>query len=497
MRKLASLLLALAMLLSFVSFANAEEEPFVITVMLPDFYADKEFVKEGNPVLDAITEASGVKLDITWVANSVYPDTTTLTLADPSRMPMIMVLQAVDVNNARAGAFWDLTDYIDDYENLSAGAAAVYNNISVDGRIYGIYRSRNVVRNGVYYRSDVAKAAGFDAVPQTVEDFTKMCYDMLAYIKANYGEASYLLNCCEYIAGTIEIATVMHGAPYAYGVGDDGLLYPSFEAPEYLEGLTWLRDLYAAGGIDPDFMTIASGTWDQAERNENAFMRFDCLDNAYRQQEWFQNNKNVTSDIFEMMPSAYNANGDYCVKPTPGYNGQIVITKAVKTEEDFLRCMSFLDWCNSAEGQTLVNWGIDGITFWIREDGFRYTKPDEETDMTEYVLTIQHSLNQLGMNVNGDLTPKASTTNLRSKYAGYQGDTFLISNLVADPSVPLQASCESYTKYNSLLAEKIEDAAVQYIAGYIDEDALYEVWDAWFAEGGQEMLDEFNALYTK
>ncbi len=497
MKKLASLLLALAMLLSFASFATAEEEPFVITVMLPDFDSDKEFVTEGNPILDGITVASGVKLDITWVANSVYPETTTLTLADPTSMPMIMVLQNVDVNNARAGAFWDLTDYIDDFDNLAAGAKAVYNNISVDGRIYGIYRSRNVVRNGVYYRSDVAKAAGYDAVPETVEEFTKMCYDMLKYIKENYGEASYLLNCCEYIAGTIEIATVMHGAPYGYGIDEDGLLYPAFEAPEYLEGLTWLRDLCAAGGIDPDFITTASGTWDQAERNENAFMRFDCLDNGYRQQEWFQNNKGVTTDIFEMMPSAYNANGDYCLKPTSGYNGQVVITKAVKTEEDFLKCLAFLDWCNSAEGQTLVNWGVEGVSYWIREDGYRYNKPDEETDPSEYVATIQHSMNQLGMNVNGDLTPKMATTPLRSKFAGFQGDPFLLANLVADPTVPLQASNEAYTKYNALLNEKIQDAAVQYIAGHIDEDALFEVWDAWFAEGGREIVDEFNALYKK
>ena len=496
MKKLTSLLIALAMLLSFASFA-AEEEPYVITAMLPDFYTDTEFVKDGNPVLEAITAATGVKLEITWVANSVYPDQTSLTLADPDNMPMIMVLQGVDVDNARAGAFWDLTDYIDDFDNLAAGAAAVYNNISVDGRIYGIYRARNVVRNGPYYRSDIAKAVGYENEPATLEEFTKLCYDMLAYIKANYGDNAYLLNCCEYIAGTIEIITVMHGAPYLYGVDEEGVLYPSFEAPEYLEGLTWLRELYAAGGIDPEFMTIASGNWNDAERNNTAFMRFDCLDNGYRQQEWFETNQGVTEQIFAILAAVPNANGDLCVKPTSGYNGQVVITKAVKTEEDFLKCLGFLDWCNSAEGQTLVNWGVEGETYWIWDDGYRYTTPVDGTDMTSYVTAVQHSLNQIGMNVNGDLTPPAATTPLRSEFAAMQGDPYLLANLVADPTVPLQASNEAYTKYNATLATKLEDAAVQYIAGIIDEDALFEVWDAWYVEGGQEIVDGFNALYNK
>ena len=56
MKKLVSLFLALAMVLSMASFAAAEE-PFVITVMLPDMNALVEAdVSENNPVHDQLPD---------------------------------------------------------------------------------------------------------------------------------------------------------------------------------------------------------------------------------------------------------------------------------------------------------------------------------------------------------------------------------------------------------------------------------------------------------
>ena len=128
MKKLLSMLLALVMLMSMMSFATAEE-PLTITVMLPDFYTDVDFVVEGNPVLEAIEEATGVRLDIQWIANSSYPDQTSYTLADPDNMPMVMVLQGardpIVVNSARQGAFWDITDMLADYPNLAGLGAGI------------------------------------------------------------------------------------------------------------------------------------------------------------------------------------------------------------------------------------------------------------------------------------------------------------------------------------------------------------------------------------
>lgn len=296
MKKLLSLVLALAMLLSVGCFAETEEAPFELTVLLPDFYTTEEFMVEGNPVLEAIEKATGVRLKITWAANSEYGTTISTTLADANTMPMVMALTdargSVVIDSARAGAFWELTDFVKDAENypyLAAGSEGVYNNISIDGKIFGVYRSRAYPRAGIYYRKDIAAKMGIDEVPQTLEDLTE-----LAEALAQYSDDTYALNMCSYTAGTINLITVAFGAPQTWGVNEEGNIYPAHESPAYLEGLNWLRHLYEIGGIDPDFITIDSTNWDNIERTGKAFMRFDCLDNAYRQQEWFEKNEGVT-----------------------------------------------------------------------------------------------------------------------------------------------------------------------------------------------------------
>jgi hypothetical protein len=55
MKKLLSVILALLLALGMMSFAAAEE-PFEITVMVPEFTYDADYVEEGNPILAKIEE---------------------------------------------------------------------------------------------------------------------------------------------------------------------------------------------------------------------------------------------------------------------------------------------------------------------------------------------------------------------------------------------------------------------------------------------------------
>ena len=164
MKKLVALFLAMVMVLSMASIAVAEE-PFEITILLPEFPADIDFVMEDNPVLNKIQELSGVKLNIQWGPNSTYGDILNTTLADQNPPMLIAATDArapLIINSARAGAFWDLSEAVQDeanYPYLAAGNDGIYNNIAVDGHVYGIYRSRAFPRGGIYYRLDIAKEA--------------------------------------------------------------------------------------------------------------------------------------------------------------------------------------------------------------------------------------------------------------------------------------------------------------------------------------------------
>lgn len=492
MKKLVSLFLALVMVLSMASFASADE-PFTITVMLPDLNALVEAQLENNPVLDAIEEATGVRLEIIYAANSSYGDSLNTTMTDPSeKQPMLIAMTdargTTMINNARAGAFWDLTDYVNDTENYPnlAGNAGIYNNISIDGRIYGIYRTRAYPRAGIYYRKDIAAACGITEVPTTLEELTT-----LAMALANYSDDTYALNMCSYTAGTISVITVAFGAPNEWGIDENNNIYPAHKSPAYLEGLNWLRDLYLAGGIDPNFATIDSTQWDNIERTGKAFMRFDCLDNCYRQQEWFEKNADVTEQIWEMVGGLAKEDGTISVWPqNAGFSGEIVVTKAVK-EEDLPKVMKFLDWVNTAEGQMMINWGVEGVTYLLDEEGYRVNTDQYTEEMSNNSTVYQHSLNQLGMNIMGDLCAPLRQTELRARYTELNNE--LAPYAVSNPCYPFVS--ETNVAFGSQLSTIISDAACQYIAGIIDLDGLQAAWQQWEEEGGAMMTEEYNEAY--
>ena len=496
MRKIVALFLALIMAVGMMSFAAAEE-PFVLTVMLPDFYSTEDFQTENNPVLEAIEAATGIRLDVRFVANSTYGDAINTTLADPAnRQPMLMALTdargASIIDSARAGAFWELTDFIKDAENypyLAAGSETVYNNISVDGKVYGIYRSRAYPRAGAYYRCDIAKEMGIEKRPETIEELTALAEALTAYGKEHGGYALNMIG--NYTAGTIGIITVAYGAPDTWGVNAEGNIYPAHEDPAYFKGLTWLRTLYANGGIDPNFITLDSTNWDNIERTNKSYMRFDCLDNAYRQQEWFEKNEGVTEQIFDIIPALKKEDGSITLwANSAGFNGEIVVTKAV-SEADLPKVVKFLDWCNGPEGQMLINWGVKDVTYWLDADGNRLSAPESGEDMTAQIHLIQHSLNQLNMGVTGDLCIPMKLTAMRKEYNDFNRD--YAQYAVSNPCYPLIS--ETNVAFGSVLNTIITDAAVQYIAGTIDEAGLRAAWQQWSEEGGALMTEEYNAAY--
>src|SRR4051812_48000151 len=119
----------------------------------------------------AVEQLTGKKLTVTWVPNSSYNDKTNITLAS-GKMPEVMVIQGKTpafVQNAKAGAFWDLTDRLAKYPNLAKANEQVRRSASVDGHLYGMPRERQLMRVAVTIRKDWLAKLGLPE-PGTVQD---------------------------------------------------------------------------------------------------------------------------------------------------------------------------------------------------------------------------------------------------------------------------------------------------------------------------------------
>ena len=80
---------------------------------------------------------------------------------------------------AKRGAFWDLTEYLQDseaYPNLSQISPDVLKGLTVDRPDHRHPPLPRIGRNGLGYRTDWAEAVGITEAPKTVEDVYDMLY---------------------------------------------------------------------------------------------------------------------------------------------------------------------------------------------------------------------------------------------------------------------------------------------------------------------------------
>ena len=153
--------------------------------MIPDFTGHVLSNEHSDEVIAKYEAYTGTHVEWRTEANDTYSEKFGLTLMDKDNMPMILTATKTLDQNANAadaakrGAFWDLTEYLQDseaYPNLSQISPDVLKGLTVDGQIIGIPRSRAIGRNGLGYRTDWAEAVGITEAPKTVEDVYDMLY---------------------------------------------------------------------------------------------------------------------------------------------------------------------------------------------------------------------------------------------------------------------------------------------------------------------------------
>ena len=134
-----------------------------------------ESASPDSPVLQKLEEFLGTKLNITWVPSTSYDEKVTAAMGS-GEYPQVMLVGSRSssvIQNSRAGTFWDITDKLTDAEkfpNLAQTDPTVNHNTSIDGKVYGVYRSRELGRAGVSIRKDWLDKLGLEQ-PKTIDDF--------------------------------------------------------------------------------------------------------------------------------------------------------------------------------------------------------------------------------------------------------------------------------------------------------------------------------------
>lgn len=502
-RRLATITVAAAAVVTLVGCGQGEAPPEVadletIEIMAP--YFSEAPLEDGNPIELELEKLTGVEIEMTWVPNASYTEKTNTTLASDN-IPHVMVIQGKTqsfVQTAEAGGFWDLTEFLPDYPNLTTSNPDVQQASSVNGVVYGIYRARDVIRTSVIIRQDWLDNLGLD-LPETTEDL----YEIARAFTEDDPDGNGTADTTGIIVPKWPVSALGTNSPWDaieiwHGAGnvwieDGGELVPSFTTDEWLEALEYERDLVSNGYVNRDFATMDSATWNEPFLNGRGGIIIDVQSRAPQLADLFEAaNPDDWEKYVWLAGNLEGPNGQHAM-PTAGYAGMLSISKAqVKTEEELRAVLQFLDTMNTPEAQVLLNNGIEGDNFEV-EDGFAVFDPEKKplTDMATAAWA------QVGTNVT---EPHFYVTQPATDFdkALYEHRLELqatdLENAVYNPAAAFVS--ETYLSMGTQLDNIMGDARIQFIAGQIDEAGIEAAIELWRSTGGDAVIEEINELYS-
>jgi putative aldouronate transport system substrate-binding protein len=469
--------------------AAAKEEPFKLSLLLMQQGA--EAPKPDSVILKALEEATNTKLDITWVPTAQIDEKTNLILASGD-MPMLMYIQSFKspsiLNAVKAGAFWEMGPSLKEYPNLSKANPGIMNNVSVDGKIYSLYKYANVAQVGLTYRKDWMKAVGMSA-PKTPDDY----YNLMKAFKEKdpdkdgkddtYGMVYWK----ESFLAMFRIAALWFGSPNIWGEDEKGNLVPDFMTSGYMDGMKFMKKLYDEKLINQDFAVVTNAKANDIFLDGGAGSVFSSVGNLTA---WAVNDKlksqNAEVDFFSTLEGGHGPRA----RAGTGYLGNYMIPKkSVTSEADFKKVMAFLDKLNSKEVQDLLSNGIEGRHYKV-ENGLAVALDNIPAEQT--LAKERLDLNQLYLRTVLNETPK-KMTEIQQKAEDIKAanEKVAVYNLVE----PFES--DTYTKQGQQLDTLRYDMLVKFVMGQVDEAGYKAEIDKWLKAGGQAVMDEYNKQYQQ
>ncbi|MGM9937382.1 MAG: hypothetical protein ACI38A_08560 [Candidatus Ornithomonoglobus sp.] len=520
-KKISSLVIAMGIIAGALAGCGSEPTPVGIDTSNPSISVMTSATKtapadESSPVVQEIERYLGeamskkydkqydkVSLDLQWVASTAYAEKVTAAMG-ANEYPHVMLVSTRNssvIQNSKAGTFWDITDaftktdekYVSEenpegyvYPKLAQANATTNRNISVDGKIFGIYRTRTLGREGVTIRKDWLDNLGLD-IPKTVDDLGEV---LRAFTEddpdGNGQDDTYGMIVTTFLDGPLHNLAVWMGSPNEWGYDEEtGEWKPWFMSQGYFDAMTKMREWYEAGYINSNMATLDANSWDNDFLNGVGGVQIDVADRARRNAtNILENNPNAVVDVFGYVTK--DADTAPAIWPTTGYNGYYVFpTPTVGTEEDLDFILSVLDECNGEYVVDLCNYGIEGRNYTLDENG-------KAVVTTDAALAAEYAdLNQFSMGV----APTELGTAYVNKTAEKVEQVYEENELYAviNPMAPYTS--DTYSMSGTQLDAIISEARTNYIVGKLDEKGYETAIKQWLKMDGDLVCQDYKDAY--
>ena len=356
------------------------------------FNADGKNGNWDNPVAKAITEATGVTLDVSYPVASQgdAKEDVALMIANDEYPDMIYAkVSATDLYHA--GALIDMTDLIEKYgPNIKKMYGAEMEKLKWSQDDPGIYQlsyagvnQKTLTTGGSCQIQWAALKENDYKYPKTLDEYEKMIKSYLAAhpktedgldmigITMSASDWHWMITLGN-PAGLIADASPDNGQ---WIIDDEYNVHYKHVTDEEKEYFKWLCRMYNEGILDPNFATQTDDDY-IAKVASGRVVAITDAEWHYSQCEATLVADGKVDQTYVGLPVTLREDQ---VEKALLYQGTTVgwgigITKSC---EDPVRAIKFLDYLCSDEGQILYHWGIEGENYFLDDNGQPY-RTDEE-----------------------------------------------------------------------------------------------------------------------
>ena len=356
------------------------------------FNADGKNGNWDNPVAKAITEATGVTLDVSYpVASQGDAKEDVALMIANDEYPDMIYAKGAATDLYQAGALIDMTDLIEKYgPNIKKMYGAELEKLKWSQDDPGIYQlsysgvnQKTLTTGGSCQIQWAALKENDYKYPKTLDEYEKMIKSYLAAhpktedgldmigITMSASDWHWMITLGN-PAGLLADASPDNGQ---WIIDDEYNVHYKHVTDEEKEYFKWLCRMYNEGILDPNFATQTDDDY-IAKVASGRVVAITDAEWHYSQCEATLVADGKVDQTYVGLPVTLREDQ---VEKALLYQGTTVgwgigITKSC---EDPVRAIKFLDYLCSDEGQILYHWGIEGENYFLDDDGQPY-RTDEE-----------------------------------------------------------------------------------------------------------------------
>lgn len=349
-----------------------------------------------DPVAQAITEKTGVKLKTTYpIGGNDQSEAVALMIAE-QKYPDLIFAKGSTNNLIEADALIDMSDLIEEYgPNIKKLYGDEFGKLRQSADDPAIYQLSAYAVGGEKYKDcgsaqiqwDVIKANDYK-IPETLDEFETMIKEYIASspkTEDGLDRIGITLSTADWhwmITLGNPAGAIADGAPDngQWIVDENNQAMYKFRSEKEREYFRWLCRMYNEGILDPEFATQTHEDYIAKIASGRVVALFD-KDWDYQDGEKVLKADGKLGATYCGLPLTMDKDTK---SPVLMYQGLTTGTGIAITSScaDPVKAIQYIDFLCSDEGQVLTHWGVEDVNYFIDESGHRF-RTDEEIEASQ------------------------------------------------------------------------------------------------------------------